>query len=695
MASILLEKKAPRHDTSFTQNRELSWLRFNERVLEEAEDDTVPLYERLKFTAIFTSNLDEFFMVRVGSLMDLLHIKPNQRDNKSRMTPAEQLHHIFSACQQLYPKRDMVYENVSRKLAQAGIVHLDFADLGGEHQRYYEQEFREQILPVLSPQILDLHHPFPHLENKELFVAALLKHEHRITLGMIPVPHTLPQYLLLPSNRMEYLLIEEVMLAFIEQVFPSYPIIDRGVFCITRDADISPDDEEVEYGNDYLKQMKKVLHLRKHLPSVRIEIQSEGDSMLAPYLSRQLYLPMEQVYVTTSPLRLDFVYDLEKEFTARQKQQLCYPPFVSAAHADLFKKFGMMEAVRQKDRLLSYPYDDFNIFLRLIREAAYDPNTASIKITIYRIGRGHVQLMNYLIMASELGKEVTVLLELKARFDEANNMSWVDSLRDAGVHILYGFEGYKVHAKVCLITCQRGGELSYITYVGTGNFNAKTAHLYTDLALLTANSSIGRDAAVFFRNMGISNLYGEYRELLVAPVNLKKKLLALIQREIDKAVRGEEARILLKMNSLTDRELIDKLKEAGTAGVVVHMIVRGICCLVPGIHGKTENIHVRSIVGRFLEHARVFVFGCGKDAEVYIASADWMTRNTENRVEVGCPIYDPEIRRRILAMLDLQLRDNTKARRLGSDGYYHRLLMSEEAVNAQMTLARQAVLEKA
>lgn len=355
----------------------------------------------------------------------------------------------------------------------------------------------------------------------------------------------------------------------------------------------------------------------------------------------------------------------------------------------------MMKAVRQKDRLLSYPYDDFNIFLRLIREAAYDPNTASIKITIYRIGRGHVQLMNYLIMASELGKEVTVLLELKARFDEANNMSWVDSLRDAGVHILYGFEGYKVHAKVCLITCQRGGELSYITYVGTGNFNAKTAHLYTDLALLTANSSIGRDAAVFFRNMGISNLYGEYRELLVAPVNLKKKLLALIQREIDKAVRGEEARILLKMNSLTDRELIDKLKEAGTAGVVVHMIVRGICCLVPEIPGKTENIHVRSIVGRFLEHARVFVFGCGKEAEVYIASADWMTRNTENRVEVGCPIYDPEIRRRILAMLDLQLRDNTKARRLGSDGYYHRLLMSGEAVNAQMTLARQAVLEKA
>lgn len=696
MINLPMKQKKQEYDVSYTQNRELSWLRFNERVLEEAEDETVPLYERLKFVEIFTSNLDEFFMVRVGSLFDLSHIQPDKRDNKSLLTAAQQLQLIFSACRKLYVRRAAAYTIVSRKLEKKGIVHRRFPTLDVETQRYFEQEFTEKILPMLSPQIIDRHHPFPHLENKELFVAALLRCNRRVTLGMIPLPASLPRYMLLPSNKMEYLLLEEIIQAFLYKIFPSYPIIDRAVFAITRNADVSPDDEEVGYSVDYLEQMKKALHKRRHLPPVRLEVQADGDSLIAPYLAKRLSIPTEQVYVTPAPLTLGYVYALEDTFTETQRHTLCYPEFSPVSCKERFGSEPVMDIVHHRDVLLSYPYDDFGAFLQVVREAVYDPAVVSVKITIYRIGKGHVKLMNYLILGAELGKEITVLLELKARFDEENNMGWIDSLQDAGCHILYGFEGYKVHAKLCLITSCVDGEIHYITHVGTGNFNAKTAKLYTDMALLTSNEEIGRDAAMFFRNMGISNLFGSYAHLLVAPVNLKKQLLDLIQQEIDKVARGENGRILLKMNSLTDRELIDKLAEAGRAGVEIHLIIRGICCLVPEIPGKTEHIHARSIVGRFLEHARVFVFGEGAACRIDPASADWMTRNTENRVEVACPVYDRELQQQILNMLLLQLADNVKARRIGRDGCYHHIHSSAKGfVDAQRNLALHAHEKKA
>lgn len=660
-------------DTSYTQNRELSWLRFNERVLDEAMDSNVPLFERMKFIEIFTSNLDEFFMVRVGSLFDLKRIQPDKLENKGGMTPGQQLAAIFAEMPRLYKKRDDIYQKLQKHLETQGIVHLHVDDMGLEERQYFEQYFREQLLPVLSPQVIDLHHPFPHLENKELLVGALLKHERHVTLGMVPLAPSLPRFLLAPGNRMGYVLQEELIQAYLDKIFMNYPIIDRSVFTVTRDADINPDDEEVEYGEDYVKQMKNVLKKRRLLPPVRLEVQTQGDSLVAPWLSKRLGIPMEQCIVTRTPLTLGYVYGLEDHFSGQQRGELCYPPYDSVTGLERFGDTPMMDVIRKRDVLLAYPYEDFGIFLQVLREAVNSKDVVSIRITIYRVGKGHVKLMNYLILAAELGKEVTVLLELKARFDEQNNMDWVDSLRDAGVHILYGFEGYKVHAKVCLITEHRDNKVSYLTYVGTGNFNAKTAHLYTDYALMTADQSIGRDAAMFFRNMGISNLNGNYEKLLVAPSSLKQKLLVLINEEIGKAERGEPCGIRLKVNSITDRELIDALQKAGAAGVRIDMVVRGICCLVPGLPGLTENIHIHSIVGRFLEHGRIYAFGQGAQTKLYIASADWMTRNTENRVEVACPIERQELKDQILEMFDIQFHDTKKGRRIGQDGCYHHI----------------------
>lgn len=659
-------------DTSYTQNRELSWLKFNMRVLDEALDETVPLYERMKFVEIFTSNLDEFFMVRVGSLCDINRMQPDLRENKSLMTAREQLESIYSACQGLYRRREKVFHWLQDLLEEKGIVHCSMESLDEDRRKYLERYFMEQILPVLSPQIIDMHHPFPQLRSKGLYVAALLKYKRKVTLGMIPLPPSLQRYALLPGNGIEYVLLEEVISWFAYKIYPSYPIIDKAVFSITRNADINPDDEEVELGEGYLEQMRKAIRKRRSMSPVRLEIQCDGDSLVAPYLRRRLGLEQKQVYVTTAPLTLEYFYGLEDNFTREEKERLCYRPWHPIGLSGRFgENVSMMAEIRKRDVLLSYPYDDFGIFLALVKEAVHDPEVISIKITVYRIGKGHVKLMSYMILAAEMGKDVTVLLELKARFDEENNMGWVDSLKEAGCHILYGFDGYKVHAKVCLITNRHEGEIDYITYVGTGNFNAKTAALYTDAALLTSDGRIGKDAVLFFRNMGISNLNGSYGQLLVAPVNFKSRMLELIRREQEKAGRGEEARMILKMNSLTDRQLIDALVKAGRAGVRVDMIIRGICCLVPEIPGSTENIHVRCIVGRFLEHARIFVFGADEEAEMFISSADWMTRNTENRVEVACPIHDKSLRRKLWDMLEIQLRDNVKARKLDRDGLYH------------------------
>ena len=710
-------KKPKKYDISCTQNRELSWLKFNERVLEEATDDTVPLLERLKFVEIFTSNLDEFFMVRVGSLFDMDRVRPKKRENKSLMTPKEQLAAIFDTVRTLYKKRDKIFARLERRLSAEGIARRSFDSLDKRAKKELESQFRSQILPVLSPLIIDLNNPFPsNLMSKGLWMAALLKYkpkyrkkykrkyQQEFTLGLIPLPASLRRCWPIPGaqpgGRIEYVLLEDILGGFIGEIFPT--VIDFTAFAITRNADISPGDEEVALGRKYrekiLDKMKDALTSRWVLPPVRLEIQSTRDAPIAPRLAEHLELPKKQIYTTPMPLTLDYVYGLEGALSEEQRAKLCYAPWNPVTRQERFGEGSLMEAVRGRDVLLSYPYDDFGIFLELVHEAVHGPDVTSLQITVYRVGTGHVKLMNYMILAAEHGKEVTVLLELRARFDEQNNMEWVDSLREAGCHILYGFPDYKVHAKLCLIRSQRNGVTSYITYVGTGNFNAKTARLYSDLALLTADDAIGKDAELFFQNMEnsvdpTSDLLGSYAYFLVAPMGFKQRMMELIHGEREKAEQGKGARILLKMNSLTDRELIDALVDAGQAGVRIDMIIRGICCLVPEIPGKTENIHVRSIVGRFLEHARVFVFGDGEDADIYISSADWMTRNTENRVEVACPIFDADIRRRIMDMLSVQLADNHKARCLGADGVFHKCHKAEELLDAQehfMSEARRA-----
>ena len=660
--------------TSYTQNRELSWLKFNKRVLEEADDGTVPLLERLKFVEIFTSNLDEFFMVRVGSLLSLEAMDPDKRDNKSLMTAKEQLHAIFDKTRELYGQRDRVFACLRRRLVEKGIGHVDIHELS--HKQYEELElvFQDCILPVLSPQIIDKHHPFPHLDNKKLYVSAILKGKKKLIFGIIPLPDCISRVVYLSKEKTQFVLLEDIIEAFVDKIFTGYPVLDKAVFAITRSAEINLDEEEVEAG-DYLEAMKKAIKKRRHLTPVRLEIRSQGKSIISEYLTERYTILPEQVFTSSAPLTLDYIYGLESNMTDTLKRELYYPPYEPVGAEEKFHLedgetiFGL---VKKKDILLRYPYDDFGILLQLLKEAVYSPDVLSIRITIYRVGKGHVKLMNYLMVAAELGKDVTVLLELKARFDEANNISWVNGLREAGCKILYGFDRYKVHAKLCQITYREPEEngIKYITHIGTGNFNAKTARLYTDFALLTADDAIGRDGSMFFRNMGIGNLWGEYQQLLVAPVNLKKQLLALIDGEIAKAESGQDAYMLLKMNSLTDRQLIDALYQAGKKGVRIDMIIRGITCLVPERPGLTDNIHIRSIVGRFLEHPRVFCFGRGDEMKMYIASADWMTRNTENRVEVAAPIHDAAVKKEILDMLRLQLADNTKARYIDADGEY-------------------------
>lgn len=675
------EQNNKKFSTSYTQNRELSWLKFNKRVLEEAEDSNVPLCERLKFVEIFTSNLDEFFMVRVGSLLSLEAMDAKKVDNKSLMTAREQLNAIFDTVRELYGQRDRVFAYLRRKLLEKGIGHANIHELSKKQYACLEDMFQERILPVLSPQIIDKHHPFPHLDNKKLYISAVLKGKKKLILGIIPLPDMLDRVVYLSKEKTEFILLEDIIEEFIDKIFVGYPVMDKAVFAITRSADINLEEEEVEAG-DYLEAMKKALKKRKHLTPVRLEIRSRGKSLIAEYLIDRYKIGSSQVFSTTAPLTLDYVYGLADNLTETMRQEMYYAPYEPVSCEEKFhleEGDSLLELVKRQDVLLKYPYDDFGILLQLVKEAVYNPDVLSIKITIYRIGKGHAKLMNYMMVAAEMGKDVTVLLELKARFDEENNISWVNDLRESGCRILYGFDRYKVHAKVCLITYRPANEsgVKYITHIGTGNFNAKTAKLYTDLALLTGDDAIGRDASMFFRNMGIGNLWGEYQKLLVAPVNLKKPLLAMIQGEIDKVQNGGQGYILLKMNSLTDRQLIDALYDAGQAGVRVDMIVRGITCLVPERPGLTDNIHIRSIVGRFLEHPRVFCFGQpGEngdmgDIKMYIASADWMTRNTENRVEVAAPIFDSSIKQEIWDMLQLQLSDNTKARNIDADGEYY------------------------
>jgi polyphosphate kinase len=671
-------------DSSYTQNRELSWLKFNERVLEEAADSSVPLLERLKFAAIFTSNLDEFFMVRVGSLFELSLIKDNKFDNKSFLKPSEQLDLIFAQTKTLYRSRDKVFKELHRLLKEQGVAHLSLDSLSKEEVFYLENYFDDAIYPVLSPQIIDLHHPFPQLVTKQLHVAVMLKHKKNITLGMTALPNALPRIIFLPyGDGLRYILAEELLAMQVGKLFPMYSIIDKAIICVTRNADINPDDEAPELSDDYLQLMRRTLKKRRSLAPVRLEMQTAGDSLIADYLRKRINIKRSQVYTSAAPLDLSYVFSLADNLSDRQKDILLYTPFTPSLLSDVPENMRILDYVQEKDLLLHYPYQNFDIFLQLIKEAVYDESVVSIKITIYRLGKRRAKLMNYLITAAESGKDVTVLMELKARFDEENNINWAEALQEAGCHILYGFEGYKVHSKICLITRRTKEKLSFITQIGTGNYNAQTAAMYTDMSLITSNPAIGHDADIFFKNMGIGNLEGEYSCLLVAPHSLRRGLLAYIEAEKEKALHGEKTRIICKMNALTDRKLIDALKDASSAGVKIDLIVRGICCLRPGIQGKTDNISIKNIVGRFLEHSRIFCFGKGAAMKMFISSADWMTRNTKNRVEVACPIFDDAIKKKIFSVIEIMLKDNVKGRQLQSDGTYKRYDDSGEKIDSQ------------
>ena len=671
----------------YTQNRELSWLEFNARVLAEAEDETVPLLERFKFLAIFTSNLDEFFMIRVGSLTDMA--EPNRRDTKSGLTAEEQLSRIYAAVEPLYARRDAAFRDVDARLAQEDLCRTSMDELDSSERKYIKRYFNTMIAPVLSPQVVDSHHPFPHLEGKVLHIAVLLSHKKNERLGLIPVPASLPPITFLPNDKRRYLMTEDILLAFADSIFEMYDVLEKTVFCVTRNADVPLDDEP--FGSeqvDLRKKMERMLRQRRRMAIVRVELSRPVSSHFKECLHKRFEVTDEQIFLSRSaPLRMSYAFSLGDYLSDGRRSRLSDPPFIPQQPAMLPAGQSLLKTALQRDVLLSYPYESMEPFLQMIREAANDPPVLSVRITIYRLA-SKAKLVEYLCAAAENGKDVTVLIELRARFDEQNNIDWSERLEEAGCKIIYGFEDYKVHSKICLITRRERGGVRYITQVGTGNYNEKTARQYTDVSLVTSSESIGMDAAQFFNNMAMSNLNGRYNRLLVAPTSLKNNILSLMDGEIAK---GSDGYILLKFNSLTDIDMIEKLHEASCAGVTVEMIIRGICCLLPGVPGKTENITVTSIVGRFLEHSRIYVFGRGENEKMYISSADLMTRNTERRVEIACPIDSPAVRARLHDILFAMQHDTVKARVLQPDGSYQKKPSVPEPICAQDLLMQQAV----
>ena len=656
------------YDLSYTQNRELSWLKFNERILCEAADPSVPMMERLRFVSIFTSNLDEFFMVRVGSLVDLHAMAPDDAENKSGMTPNQQLDCVFEAVRPLIARRDVIFRELTQELAAAGVIDVPYESLTDSQRAYVHDYYKEFIRPVLSPQIIDRSHPFPHLKNKVIYCAALLASRGKELLGIVGIPQAVSPIIMLPGSPVRYVRTDTVVAAHLRKIFKIYDVQEQAVISVTRNADISMDEEKFGEDNpDFLTYMAKLLRKRERLAPVRLEVQGRAPK-LAKILAGSLKLDARQVYTCECPLKLTYAYQLDK-----CPAHLYDPPHHPIYPDYLNREMSIREQVQQRDVLLFYPYHSMTPFLDLLKQSANDPNVISIKITIYRLAHNSA-IAKSLCEAAENGKEVTVLMELRARFDEQNNMDWTREMEEAGCRVIYGPEHCKCHAKICLITRKERGQLSYITQIGTGNYNEKTSTLYTDFSMITARTDVALDASAFFENMLIGNLYGEYETLMVAPNSMKDPLIRLIDREIAK---GPEGRIVIKANSVTERDLIDKLCEASCAGVKVHMIIRGICCLLPSVPGKTENITITSIIGRFLEHSRIFWFGQGEDSKCYLSSADFMTRNQMRRVEIACPVRSPELKDCLYKYLNVLLSDNAKAWKLLPDGSYEKVLPGE------------------
>ena len=686
-------KRGFKRDFSYTQNREVSWLRFDDRVLDEAFDETVPLFERIKFCAIFQSNMDEWFMIRIGGLSDLAELKHQPADNKSDETPAEQLESVFGLLPGMYERRESCLTDLEARLALEGVERVSPAQYTDADLVAVSRRFEASLAPILSPIIIDPRHPFPNLRNDVMYVACSLDgvDEHDM-LGIVEVPPTAARIVWLPSGegRVRYTLVEDVVSSMLSRCFGSYVPTSSAVVRVTRNADIDPDGEGVEEEEDYRQHMKKMLKRRSRLQPVRLELTGALDESLVTLVRKELGLEKRRVFRLSTPADLSYVYALENRLPATRKAVLTFTPFEPQPSPMVNASRPMRDQIEDHDVLLTYPYESMGPLLRLIHEAANDDSCISIKITLYRVAR-HSRLCESLVAAVENGKDVTVLMELRARFDEQNNIEWAERLEEAGCTVIYGSEGFKCHSKICQITYHDNRGLSRVTCLGTGNFNEKTARLYSDFMLITAHPGIAEDGNAFFRNLSLGNLRGTYRFLGVAPLSLKPLVMGGIDREIARARAGEPARVFLKMNSLTDRDVIDRLADASQAGVEVVMIIRGICCMLPGVKGRTTGIEIRQIVGRLLEHARIYSFGVDADT-IYLSSADMMTRNTERRVEIAYPVLDPTCRRIVCDYMALQLSDNVKARRLTSKGTWAPIKRreGEPAINCQEQLMARA-----
>ena len=662
-------------------NRELSWLKFNERVLEEAENPEVPLCERLTFASIYQSNLDEFFMVRVGSLYDQTLLDKKICENKTGMTSQEQIDAILKQTKLINKRKEAVYEELMARMTEQGIRILRFNELDEDGARYLEGYFKSEIAPLISPTVIGRRQPFPFLKNKEIYAVAVLGAKgKKDRLGIIPCTSNIfGRLIAVPGMPGTYMLAEELILHFAPVVFKGYKIKSKSLLRITRNADIDADalyDEDL----DYREFMAGLIKQRKKLAPIRLELSRDMDKKGIAVLCEYLELDENHVFMSSTPLDLSFVFQIQD--LLRKNPELYFPKRTPQKSDQFQDGKSIIAQIKEEDKLLSYPYESIRPFLHLLTEAAEDPDVISIKMTLYRVAK-QSKVVETLIEAAENGKEVVVLVELRARFDEENNIEWSRRLEDAGCQVIYGLDGYKVHSKLCLITRKNAGQVEYITQIGTGNYNEKTSRLYTDLSLMTSNVEIGLEASNVFQALSKGEVVEHTRHLLVAPKCLQNKVLDMLDEEIAHARNGEEAYAGFKLNSLTDKKIIDKLIEASEAGVKIDMIIRGICCLIPGVEGKTENIRIISIVGRFLEHSRIYIFGSKERRKYYIASADFMTRNTVRRVEVAAPVYNDKLKTKLQEMFDVMLSDNQKARKLEADGNYHRVSNDLTPVNAQ------------
>ena len=662
-------------------NRELSWLKFNERVLEEAENQEVPLCERLTFASIYQSNLDEFFMVRVGSLYDQTLLDKKICENKTGMTSQEQIDAILKQTKLINKRKEAVYEELMARVAEQGIRILRFNELDEDGARYLEGYFKSEIAPLISPTVIGRRQPFPFLKNKEIYAVAVLGAKgKKDRLGIIPCTSNIfGRLIAVPGMPGTYMLAEELILHFAPVVFKGYKIKSKSLLRITRNADIDADalyDEDL----DYREFMAGLIKQRKKLAPIRLELSRDMDKKGIAVLCEYLELDENHVFMSSTPLDLSFVFQIQD--LLRKNPELYFPKRTPQKSNQFQDGKSIIAQIKEEDKLLSYPYESIRPFLHLLTEAAEDPDVISIKMTLYRVAK-QSKVVEALIEAAENGKEVVVLVELRARFDEENNIEWSRHLEDAGCQVIYGLDGYKVHSKLCLITRKNAGQVEYITQIGTGNYNEKTSRLYTDLSLMTSNVEIGLEASNVFQALSKGEVVEHTRHLLVAPKCLQNKVLDMLDEEIAHARNGGEAYAGFKLNSLTDKKIIDKLIEASESGVKIDMIIRGICCLIPGVEGKTENIRIISIVGRFLEHSRIYIFGSKERRKYYIASADFMTRNTVRRVEVAAPVYNDKLKTKLQEMFDVMLSDNQKARKLEADGNYHRVSNDLTPVNAQ------------